>query len=345
MCLKRYVFVVLMSVGTVFFLGGTGGAVAADGDLERCLVERIQSAPDNVTLGEIKTLCQEQIAAESAEPDESAPVDDEVMKRLNVDRENVFKPFTLMAHKPNYLLFGAYNRQSYDTEEYEGFYDEDEDWNFDDIEAQFQLSIKAPLAINMLSENVSLWAGYTVRSFWQCYNTDLSSPFRETNHEPEVWLQQQQSDLEILGWKNTINLLGMVHQSNGRSGTLSRSWNRVYGSMIFHRGNVVVAVKPWLRIQEDSEDDDNPDITDYLGHGELGLAYTWKDHTFSLMSRNNLESGFSSGATEVGWSFPLLRYPFLKGYIQYFTGYGESLIDYDKYVHKIAVGVLLTDFL
>jgi phospholipase A1 len=333
-----------VAVLTTLHFGVAGVAAAEESALDRCLVERVKSAPDNVTLGNIRALCQEQIAAQSAVAEGRGLADDGVMKRLNADRENLLKPFTLMAHKPNYLLFGAYNRQSYNTEEYEGFYDEDEDWNFDDIEAQFQISIKTPLAINLLSENVSLWAGYTVRSFWQCYNTDLSSPFRETNHEPEVWLQQQ-SDFEIFGFKNTVNLLGVVHQSNGRSGTLSRSWNRVYGAMVFHRGNLAAVIKPWVRIQEETEDDDNPDITDYLGHGELGLAYTWRDHTFSLMSRNNIESGFSSGAVEMGWSFPLYKYPFVKGYIQYFSGYGESLIDYDKYVNKIAAGVLLTDFL
>jgi phospholipase A1 len=66
---------------------------------------------------------------------------------------------------------------------------------------------------------------------------------------------------------------------------------------------------------------------------------------FSAMSRNNLESGFSRGAVELTWSFPLGNYPFLKGYIQYFNGYGESLIDYDNHVNKIGIGFALTDWL
>jgi phospholipase A1 len=63
------------------------------------------------------------------------------------------------------------------------------------------------------------------------------------------------------------------------------------------------------------------------------------------MSRNNLQSGFESGAVELSWSFPLWNYPYLKGYVQYFSGYGESLIDYDQYVNRIGIGVSLTDWL
>ena len=63
------------------------------------------------------------------------------------------------------------------------------------------------------------------------------------------------------------------------------------------------------------------------------------------MSRNNLESGFSKGAVELSWSFPLWNYPYFKGYVQYFTGYGESLIDYNNYVNTIGVGVAISDWL
>jgi len=61
------------------------------------------------------------------------------------------------------------------------------------------------------------------------------------------------------------------------------------------------------------------------------------------MSRNNLESGFENGAVELGWIFSLWSYPYLKGYVHYFTGYGESLIDHDQYVSRIGIGVALTD--
>ena len=96
---------------------------------------------------------------------------------------------------------------------------------------------------------------------------------------------------------------------------------------------------------DDGEDADNPDLTDYLGHYELSASYKWDEHVFSVMSRNNLESGFEKGAVELSWSFPLGSWPYMKGYVQYFNGYGESLIDYNQRVNTIGIGISLTDWL
>lgn len=62
-----------------------------------------------------------------------------------------------------------------------------------------------------------------------------------------------------------------------------------------------------------------------------------------MMLRNQIESGFDRGALEFGWSFPVFDYPFLKGYFQYFYGYGESLIDYDRKVKRLGIGISITD--
>lgn len=265
-----------------------------------------------------------------------------VEDRLKQEEDNVLKPFTLMAHKPNYILIGTNNSRGYRAELFQEQFD-DPSIRFDDTEAQFQISLKIPLAVDVF-KLVDVYGAYTNRSFWQLYNSDLSSPFRETSHEPEVWVQFSPK-WQVFGLKNRANMIGFLHQSNGRGGVLSRSWNRVYANFIFERGRFAFGVKPWMRISEDENDDDNPDITDFLGHYELRAAYKRHRHVFSLMSRNNLESGFDRGAIELGWSFPLWSYPYLKGYIQYYNGYGESLIDYNNKVNRIGFGVSLTDFL
>lgn len=323
--------------------GGSSLAVAEGEDrLQSCLQDAILAAPDHMTAGEMRSRCQEKIVEYQrvAEPEAGG---DAVEQRLAVDRANVLRPFTIMAHRQNYFLFGAYNFQGYSSREYILAF-EDEDISVKNSEAQFQLSIKTPLATSLFDNDLDLYAGYTARSFWQVYHTDISSPFRETNHEPEIWLQTHPGQ-DIFGLELTTSIIGLSHQSNGQSRNLSRSWNRIYGDFIFTRGNFALAFKPWIRLEEDFEDDDNPDITEYLGHGEIRLVYKHHDHTFSLMSRNSMESGFSKGAVEFGWSFPFFRYPYLKGYIQYFSGYGESLIDYNRYVSKIGIGVLFSDFL
>lgn len=309
-------------------------------DLKECMSDMMDQVGDTMTIGDLRLKCEEQIHAGTYPVKEKGSA--VVSERMRQEKENVLAPFTLMAHKPNYILFGAYNSTGYNAKLFQEQYS-NSSIELDDTEAQFQVSIKVPLMVNLF-DKVDVYGAYTNRSFWQYYNDDLSSPFRETNHEPEVWAQFR-PNWELFGFTNSVNSLGIVHQSNGQGGVLSRSWNRVYASFVFERGNFALQIKPWYRLPEDDEDDDNPDITDYLGNYEIRAAYKWKENVFSIMSRNNLQSGFESGAVELSWSFPLWDYPYLKGYVQYFSGYGESLIDYDQYVNRIGIGVSLTDWL
>lgn len=309
-------------------------------DLTSCMTAMMQQASDSTTVGELRAQCKAVVEEEpEAEQTVQTPPTTE---RLSADRKNALKPFTVMSHRPVYFLAAAYNSDGYSARYFQEQYD-DPSIEFKDTEAQFQISLKVPLALDVFN-TFDIYAAYTNRSFWQVYSSDISAPFRETNHEPEAWLQFTPG-WEFLGFRNIANAVGIAHQSNGRAGVLSRSWNRVYANFVFARGNFALGFKPWIRISEDADQDDNPDITDYLGHYELRAGYKWNDHVFSAMTRNNLESGFDKGAIELGWSFPLGSYPYLKGYIQYFRGYGESLIDYNQHVNRIGIGIALTDFL
>jgi phospholipase A1 len=322
-------------------------AIALELAAENCMLDAFNRLSEKTTIGEIRKLCSTPEIQTFETHEQPVEIEKQgtgiVKERMQIDKSNVLKPFTLMSHHQNYFLLAVHNFNGWSTTEIEELTGNDE-INLDNTEAQFQLSIKTPLAVNILGRSIDLYGAYTLRSFWQVYNSESSSPFRESNHEPGAWLQMP-NDLEMFGFKNTANVLGIVHQSNGQTGSYSRSWNRVYAAFVFEKNNFAFVIKPWLRIPEDEEEDDNPDITDYFGHGNLRIAYKHDDHVFSLMSRNNLESGFKRGAIELGWSFPIFKYDFLKGHVQYFSGYGESLIDYNSYVGHISFGLLLTDFL
>ncbi len=319
-------------------------SISFAGDLDDCMVEAMRTAGDTTTIADLRLQCEKQIHAGSytvkgEEGAEAQLVED----RIRQDGKHVLQPFTLMTHKPNYLLFAAYNGSSYNAEHFQEQYD-DPEYNLDDVEAKFQLSVKFPLLVNLFDDTFDIYAAYTNRSFWQVYNSEESAPFRETNHEPEAWVQFH-PNWNFFGFTNAWNSFGAVHQSNGQGGTLSRSWNRVYAWFTFERGNLAFSIKPWYRLPEDDEKDNNPDITDYLGHSELSASYKWREHVFSVMSRNNIESGFERGAIEVSYSFPLGNWPYLKGYAQYFNGYGESMIDYDQHVNSFGLGISLSDWL
>jgi phospholipase A1 len=256
-------------------------------------------------------------------------------RRIEVEQSTKFKPFVLTPHKPNYVLPITYNRNPNNAP-----FDPASNGELDNFEIKFQISIKFPIADNLFGEQSSLQFAYTNLSFWQAYDTEDSSPFRETDHEPELFLIFE-NDWEFLGFENRLIQLGLVHQSNGQAGTLSRSWNRIYADFIFEKDNYYLSFKPWIRIGE-TGDDNNPDIETYMGHGEIRAVYAGRKHTLSLMFRNNFHDP-NYGAFEVDWSFPMSRRA--KWFIQYFNGYGESLIDYNAFVNRIGIGIALTDWL
>lgn len=339
---RNIIVFIILSFGIASIIVSYGQAAAADSRTEltadqKCFLKALQTAPGRMTVEELREKCH-QGQMTTVEKEDGGIVD----ARIGTEGKNVLRPFTIMPHRPNYILLASYNRHlNYDRyREANG----SPILQLDDIESQFQISFKMPLAINLFKKNVDIFAAFTMRAFWQVYNSDISSPFRETNYEPEAWVQFHH-DWSFWGINNVVNALGINHQSNGRTELLSKSWNRIFATFVFEKGNLVFAIKPWYRLPEDNEDDDNPDITDYLGHYELRLIYKWGRNTFSLMSRNNIESSFSKGAVEGTWSFPLGSYKFIKGYIQGFTGYGQSLIDYNVYRNSIGIGVAITDWL
>ena len=265
---------------------------------------------------------------------DSSPADESLVdRRMLAEKATRSNPFVLSPHKLNYILLASYN----DTPNFAIYNIPESD--FDRVEMKFQLSFKMPVIEDLLGSDADLYVAYTNLSFWQAYNRDISSPFRETVHEPEAFLMVP-NDWEIFGWKNSILQIGAVHQSNGQGGYLSRSWNRVYANFIFEKNNILLGFKPWHRIHESN--DDNPDISDYFGHYELSGLYKKGKNTFSLMARNLFDSD-GRDTYQLDWSFPL--YKRWRGYMQYFNGYGESLVDYNVESHRIGFGLQLSDWL
>lgn len=207
------------------------------------------------------------------------------------------------------------------------------------VEAKYQLSLKAKLVDDLLGSSTSLWAGYTQSARWQVYRQDDSRPFRETNYEPELMLVRPLTGA-LLGWQMRMGSLSFTHESNGRSLPFSRSWNRLIASLALERGDWVAEIRPWLRLGEARSDDDNPDIQNHIGRAELLLTRHWGEHAFSLQLRHSLRTGANSrGSGQMDWVFPLSGA--LHGYFQAFSGYGESLIDYNLRQTKIGLGVTI----
>lgn len=281
-------------------------------------------------------------APEPAEPAATGSVPAAPQPASLIDTTWGFRPDSRAAyvrlHQPNYLLLGRYT-SDVNTGPYEPLFDAfAEEGEFEDVEAKFQLSFKGRL-LTTDDRRWGLWFAYTQQSQWQLYSPDVSRPFRETNYMPEIF-GSFRPGVDIGGWQWNLLNFGYTHQSNGRADPISRSWDRLFVEAGIERDNFVLLARAWTRITPSDYEDDNPDIVDYYGHGEITGTYKWRDNSFTLMGRGNLSTG--KGAAQFTWASRPLLGP-LRGYLQVFTGYGESMIDYDWRQTTIGLGVTLND--
>lgn len=264
-------------------------------------------------------------------------------KRWELSPDSKLGTWNIRAYKPVYLLpvFWSSKKNEFpDSPNPRNTVDEDQ--NLKSTEAKFQISLKTKAVENLFGDNGDVWVGYTQSSRWQVYNEDESRPFRETNYEPEASLMFR-TNYEILGLNARLFGITLNHQSNGRSDPLSRSWNRAILNLGFERDNFALMIRPWYRFDENAKDDNNPDIKDYVGRGDITAFYRKDDHDFSLMLRHSLKGGDDShGAVQFDWSFPI--HGKLRGQFQLFDGYGESLIDYNHRATYVGLGVSLLNW-
>ncbi len=262
----------------------------------------------------------------------TTPAPSALETRIKKEETYSLNPFGIMFYEPTYILPFYYTSSPYGAV-YRGQTPNNQQISPDEFKAQ--LSIKVPIVRHLLGKHSSLYLGYTQLSYWQFYSQ--SQYFRETNYEPTLFWTDQ-----IVGnwWFN----LGVVHQSNGRGGAMERSWNRAFVNIMFSGKHWMVSLKPWVLIfKKESSDIHNPKIARYLGHGRLLFAYKIDHNEFSLMLRNNIESGFKRGAMEFNYNFPI--YGALSGYAQFFAGYGQSLIEYDHSTKGAGIGIALSNWI
>ena len=307
-----------------------------DIDQKKCMQEQVLNADPTTTAGEIENNCKTILAKTSSENTEHSAAQERHKKEAATE----WNPFVITPYRSNYILpYSYYNApvDSSDTEHQD---------LLDNEEIKLQISLKVPLTTDdLFTEDDGLYFAFTIKAFWQAYNSKISSPFRETNYQPELFYSMPLHDLFDDSY-STLDM-GFEHESNGRSQLLSRSWNRLFLDYSFSRDNYLISFRPWYRIPEDDKTDpmqasgdDNPDIEKYMGHFELRGAWKYHNQEITMMLRNNLRSE-NYGAIELNYSFPL--WGKLRGLVQYFNGYGESLIDYNHRIERIGIGFLLTN--
>jgi phospholipase A1 len=262
-------------------------------------------------------------------------------ERWLLDQDRV-KSFKIMPYKPVYVLPINYIDDINNLPQSDNPLNTvTEPTEYNNAELTFQLSFKT--RVGRLNKNrkfkVDFWLAYTQLSKWQFYNGAISRPFRETNYEPEL-LVVFPVNYKVFGLRGVYFGAGINHQSNGRSNPFSRSWNRVTFQLGWESQNWSVVFNPWIRLQEELPEDNNPDIENYVGRAELLTAYSNNKHNLSLALRHSLKGGDDNrGSMRLQYHYQFKGNLF--GMMQIFHGYGENLIDFNYKQTTVGVGVSL----
>ena len=269
-----------------------------------------------------------------AKPDPSRDIKKEtrklfkgINKPANKETQETIKQFaesiySIKAHGANYFLPVSYRANNSYPLSY--------GHSAKSVETEFQFSIKYNFYANLLGLSEVYSFGYTQKSFWQLYSP--SAYFRETNYNPEMFITVPVGHVKHFDYLKAFRL-SFEHQSNGRGGTEERSWNFVVGTFYLQTGFIFTELKVWSDVFDSLKY--NPDLMEYKGYGQIQFILPYKRHLFKLRSRNTFSE---YRATEINYSYPITNDKNLFLYLKGFSGYGESLIDYNHKVNKIGIG-------
>lgn len=188
----------------------------------------------------------------------------------------------------------------------------------------------------------NIYFAYTQVSLWDL--AAPSSPFLDTSYKPEVhywWQNVTRADPDAHFHFDLQG--GYQHESNGKDVPDSRSINMLYlqPTLFFgdrNRLHLSLGARAWVYILDLS---DNPDIADYRGHFDVRATLGWPDNV-QLSALARVGDGFDHGSAMLDLTYPLFgasgRGLSLYLHAQYFTGYGESLLEYNRRSDAIRFG-------
>ena len=340
---KKHIAVLLLGAG---FLPAASGA---DEGLARCA--KLENTDERL-------VCYDELARATESP-AGGPVDPSPSPshlveawKLGAKQGGTRRLTDILVYRPNYVITRWSSNPNEQPSSPAPGRQLDAPEDLDANEIKFQVSLKTELVSRQAFEHVGitpllghigidsvrLWFGYTQSVNWQAYNAKNSRPFRETDYEPEAILTFGTGN-EGNGFK-LINL-GLVHQSNGSVEAQSRGWNRLYLQGGWEWSGFSILARVWYRIPESVAEDDNPDIQDYLGKGDLVTRYqTSGGYVTSLLVRHTLGSSPSRGFAQLDWATPVLTaLGAARLHLQVSSGYGETLIDYNHKQTTLGIGM------
>lgn len=307
------------------------GMAAENTDSRTCLLEALENeANDTLTVAELKALCVDQPVIELP----SRLLDEQVAtsRETETNSQRGFGGF-FTPYKQNYILFGSMQNKN-GGEPFSG--------KTMDIRFEFGMKFRVFQNNEDFDRLSPLNFGYSQQSWWDI--AESSAPFKEHNYNPEIFWDFQDSKAEngLVPYQlhEIVDQFGYEHQSNGRDGIASRSWDRFYAQKTFDfpDQHLRLRLKAWNVV---GYDETNEDITDYLGNGEVQLTYLAPSTRWELRStviKGHETSKYSYRLDYISNMTAWLNSRFM---LSYYNGYGESLISYNEKTRSLRAGLFI----
>ena len=202
-------------------------------------------------------------------------------------------------------------------------------------DVKFQISIAQKLTRSVLPWHTYIFLMYTQKTFWNVFEKSL--PMHDLNFNPGLGWSKPFFNKDRYVGKLTLLL---EHESNGRDSIQSRSWNRIsIGGSVPIDPWIMVHGKVWIPIIDGQN---NRDILNYCGIYQTGVEIATLDRKFiwdiTFVKRKGWNLNFNT-IFEFSWRFHKKSNQYF--FLQYYNGYGESLLDYNQFHSRLRAGIVI----
>lgn len=200
---------------------------------------------------------------------------------------------------------------------------------------KFQISIAQRLTKSVLPWGTYLYLFYSQKCFWNVLENSM--PMTDLNFNPGIGLTKPLYVKSRYIGKATLMI---EHESNGRDSIQSRSWNKVsLAANVMIDKCLLVHGKIWLPIVDGMN---NKDILHYCGIYQGGVQIYSPNQRFSgsIMLTKRLGK-FLNYNTVIELSYRIFKRDNQYLFLQYYNGYGEGLLEYNKFHNQIRVGIVI----
>ena len=202
-------------------------------------------------------------------------------------------------------------------------------------DVKFQVSIAQRVTKSTLPFNSYFFIFYNQKVFWNVFQESM--PVHDLNFNPGIGLSKLLIVKDRVVGKASLLI---EHESNGRDSIFSRSWNKISlcGS-IYLSPQFMVHAKYWIPIVDGVN---NKDILRYCGMYQSGIQISSRDKKFGLAVTLVKRKGWNFNYnTIVELNYRLFKKDNQYLFLQYYNGYGENLLDYNKYHSRLRLGIVI----